>query len=421
LHDLQNGEPQRFHKSNTYTIQNIKLWLVLQNFLLELVSETYENNHTDLTFKDEDGYLYSQNLNNIQQKKLSKFHISNIYTIENIKLWCILNNKSYKLLSDIYNGNDEKLQWKCLKDDCAEVFESKWKNIVQGNNCPFCAGVQIGLSNCLATKRPDVSSSWHPVLNKGLTPYNVTIGYDKKVWWQCLNNPKHEWEASPNSRTNVNSGCPFCCPTHRRSSDDYNLLSDNPELCKEWNYKNNDILPSEYTPSSSQYAWWICKDCDYEWKATIYERNRKDGNATGCPECNSSKGEKVIRNYLKIYNVNFKEQFRIKDCRNRRPLPFDFVVLKKDNNLLFLIEYDGEQHYFPARFSKNKEKMNNKLIQIQKHDKIKDEYCKNNNIRLLRIPYWDFDNIETILDNALKSKNINSKMEVPPIELVLQQ
>ena len=78
------------------------------------------------------------------------------------------------------------------------------------------------------------------------------------------------------------------------------------------------------------------------------------------------------------------------------PLKFDFAVFK-DNNLKFLLEYDGEYHYLPILGQVALDKQ-------QEHDRRKDEYCKLHNIDLLRIPYWDFDIIEEIIDEKIAIK-----------------
>lgn len=67
------------------------------------------------------------------------------------------------------------------------------------------------------------------------------------------------------------------------------------------------------------------------------------------------------------------------------------------------IEYDGQQHYEPVRFhGDNIEDNMNEFRKIQEHDKIKNSYCEENNINLLRIPYWETKNIETIINNCLQ-------------------
>ena len=395
LHDLKISKPYRFHKSNIYTIENIKLWLTLENMSLELLSKTYTNNHTYLTFKDNEGYFYNISLIDLQQSKYSKFYISNIYTIKNIKLWLKLNKKPFELLSKEYSKSDKMLQWRCL--DCGEVFEKKWKSIITGKGCPFCAGYQVGLSNCLATKRPELISSWHPTKNDNLTPWDVTCGDARDIWWQCLENDKHEWVASPNSRTNANSGCPYCCSTHPLPSEDYNLLLCNSKLASEWNHSKNIMSALEYTPNSNKKVWWKCKECEHEWEASICERNRKDGKSSGCPRCNDSKGEKRIRDYLNFYNYKYMEQKKFEKLvgLGNGKLSYDFYLLGGHN---ILIEYQGEYHDGSVSNQTQED-----FERQQEHDKRKREYAKNNNIRLLEIWYYDIDKIEEILEMYLNN------------------
>lgn len=109
----------------------------------------------------------------------------------------------------------------------------------------------------------------------------------------------------------------------------------------------------------------------------------------GCPKCQSSYGERMVRKILTKNNIEFVEQKRFDDCRNIRPLPFDFYIEKKN----MLIEYDGPQHdtimanrFFP--------KLN--LEKIKKHDEIKNKWCEKNNIQLIRIKHSD--DIEKVLN-----------------------
>lgn len=98
-------------------------------------------------------------------------------------------------------------------------------------------------------------------------------------------------------------------------------------------------------------------------------------------------------------SIDYETEYRFEDCKDTRSLPFDFYIKSKN----ICIEYDGEQHFIPIRFNKNitQEEMNEKFKSQQYRDKIKTEYCKNNNIKLIRIPYTDFDNIEKILNKYI--------------------
>ena len=67
-----------------------------------------------------------------------------------------------------------------------------------------------------------------------------------------------------------------------------------------------------------------------------------------------------------------------------------------------MIEYDGEQHFKPIRFNKcTEEQAIHNFREIQKRDKIKDDFCKENNIKLVRIPYTQYDKLETIIESEI--------------------
>ncbi len=116
-------------------------------------------------------------------------------------------------------------------------------------------------------------------------------------------------------------------------------------------------------------------------------------SGSGCSMCKSSKGNIKIMKYLKSNSIKFIDEHRFYDCKNILPLPFDFYLPEYN----MCIEFDGRQHFeiierFDGINSFNKVKIN---------DNIKNLYCSNNNINLLRIPYWDFGNIENILNETL--------------------
>ena len=87
-------------------------------------------------------------------------------------------------------------------------------------------------------------------------------------------------------------------------------------------------------------------------------------------------------------------------------LKFDVAVLDNSKNISFIIEYDGEQHVNGTRYSHDKRKNIEKFRRTQLYDKIKNEYCKDHNIDLLRISYREKKNIIEIIDNKLKEKGL---------------
>lgn len=106
----------------------------------------------------------------------------------------------------------------------------------------------------------------------------------------------------------------------------------------------------------------------------------------GCKQ--KSSGEIKIENILKENKINYKTQYQIKDFSSYAK--FDFAIFDKQNNLIKLIEYDGEQHFYPIEHFGGNEQF---LIQ-QNRDQRKNDWCEKNNISLLRIPYWDYDKID---------------------------
>jgi len=404
--------------SKKYTYEETQEIVKLKGF--ELLSKEHMNNNisnsTEVIFTDNKGYYYCNTLKKIiKNKSQDKFSVFNPYTIQNIKLWCKIENKQYELISDIYKGGHKILQWKCLKDGCMEIFPSTWSNIYTGGGCGFCHGKQVGLSNCLATKRPDVALEWHPTKNGDLTPYDVTYSSNEYVWWQCKDNPKHEWCVTINNRTNLNRCCPYC--TNQLPSEDNNLLINNPELCKEWNYGKNDKLPEEYLSGSSKFAWWKCKECGNEWESIISSRTGIQN--CGCPSCNKSKGEQKCKNVfinkdlIEIKNKNFNKLDIINSNHiyfvpqktfvglcgiGGKPLSYDFYLPKYN----LLIEYQGNYHDGTARNQSDKD-----FKKQKEHDRRKKEYVLTNGYNFLEIWYWNLNKIEEILEEYLSKLDIS--------------
>lgn len=116
-----------------------------------------------------------------------------------------------------------------------------------------------------------------------------------------------------------------------------------------------------------------------------------------CFNCQKTKGERRISEWLDKTNIDYVYQKRFDDCRNINTLPFDFGIFL--NKKWKLIEFQGGQHYFPVDFfGEGIEKAKLNFKEQVKRDKIKKRYCKDNNIRLIVIPYWKYEKIESILN-----------------------
>lgn len=131
--------------------------------------------------------------------------------------------------------------------------------------------------------------------------------------------------------------------------------------------------------------------CNHEWWVRPYHILHDNG----CPYCYGSRGELLVQETLEDNNIEFKKEYTFEDCVYINKLRFDFAVFK-ENTLLCCLEYDGIQHYEPIEYFGGLE--NFKKQQIR--DNIKKEYCLNNNIPLLKIPY-------SISDKKVKEEVLN--------------
>lgn len=98
--------------------------------------------------------------------------------------------------------------------------------------------------------------------------------------------------------------------------------------------------------------------------------------------------ELLFKKYLDEIGVEYIYQYALNQCRDVLPLPFDFFLSKYN----CLIEIDGEGHFYPCNFNQiSNEKAQETFDITKRHDEIKNNYCKENDIKLLRIPYTKFD------------------------------
>ena len=174
--------------------------------------------------------------------------------------------------------------WKCDQGPDHEWRQRIVKRWFEGGRgCPFCAGKKVSITNCLATRFPDIAAEWHPTKNGGLTPDKVLPGSHEPVWWLCKEDPNHQWLAKPNNRTSPNrAGCPYC--SGNLVSVETSLAVRFPEAVAQWHpHKNGNITPADVTAGSERHVWWICpKGPDHEWTAHVKNRAIR---GDGCPFC----------------------------------------------------------------------------------------------------------------------------------------
>lgn len=263
-----------------------------------------------------------------------------------------------------YTNADAKVEVKCKV--CGHKWFTRAADVLMGHGCHKCSRTKTHEQYVLelATVNSDVT-----VIDKYINSYT-------KIKHLCLK-CGHEWVAKPNSILQGNH-CPRCS-THRKPHEQYitELSIANPtiEVIDEYVNANTNIMHR-------------CAICGHEWML----RPSHALHGLGCPSCQETSGEQQIRQWLVANNVKYEYQKRFPDCKNQRMLPFDFYL--PDYN--YCIEYDGAQHFREVALWGGQEY----LLQRQYNDQIKNDYCKKNNIHLIRIRYDE--DIYDVLNNELE-------------------
>jgi len=244
---------------------------------------------------------------------------------------------------------------KIICPTCGE-FEQLAHSHTQGRGCPKC---------CLLTTEKFIERS--NKIHKNIYNYDKVSIVDNKTK-VIINCKKHgDFEQQPRAHLN-GQGCIKCFKESKKSTTEKFI-----EKSKIIHNNLYDYSLVNYI-SSKRYVKIICKKHGiFKQKANHHLRN------SGCPICNESKGEKQIKDYLKVNNIKYKPQKTFENCKYKSKLRFDFYLI--DYNTC--VEYNGIQHYEPnnyfggiKEFNINKDRFN-----------IKEKFCKENNINLLIIKY----------------------------------
>lgn len=194
-----------------------------------------------------------------------------------------------------------------------------------------------------------------------------------------------------------NNRCPYCRTNQGNRVnkwDSYGTLY--PEKAKYWDYERNKKSPFEIAPFSKTKYWHICQKCGESFERSIQNINKYNCGVV-CKNCKASQGEYAIIRYLNKKKINYvydNEYFKDLTSEKGNVLRPDFILTE----LALWIEYDGEQHFnYPNGFHKSIEEFE----YLKECDEIKNKYANKHNWKLIRIPYWEFENIEEILNREL--------------------
>lgn len=277
----------------------------------------------------------------------------------------------------IYNGLYKKIIITCKIHG---EFEQIPNNHLNGHGC----------STCNNNKK----SNTEDFIKKSMIKYGNLYSYDfvnyincdKKVEIICKIHGK--FYQTPYLHLNSN-GCSKCNGRHKLDRSDFITIClkihNGSYIYDKVNYINNKTKVKI-----------ICKNHG-EFEQTPNHHMR----GIGCPICKSSKGELEIKGILEVNGIIYKKQYKFDDLKYKNKLIFDFAIFDNNNNLKYLIEYNGIQHY---KMSSIFHKDENDFRISKFRDNLKRKYCNENNITLLIIKYNEniYKKLKRVIDEFKK-------------------
>lgn len=197
----------------------------------------------------------------------------------------------------------------------------------------------------------------------------------RSIVWECKCDCGNIHEVTSNNLNGgqVNSCGKLECPYHRTYKN----------LKGQKFGKLTALYPTSMKDGSHMY--WMCL-CECGQTKEVSSNGLQRGSTQSCGCIKTSIGEANIQKILDANGISYLKEYSFSDLVNKRVLRFDFAIIENEQ-VVRLIEFDGVQHYEEQAY------FTHGLTETKNNDNIKNEYCKTNNIPLVRIPYWERDNI----------------------------
>lgn len=387
--DIMKGKlPYIVSVHNPYSIHNIALYLKKRGYTSTLLSEEYVSSQDKLRFRCECGNEFSSSWNSVVSKhkcycnfcsKSKRFDGLRDYTSEILE-HCQQNG--YSLITQEIRRCKEPFEYICLRHAAEGVQHSSYDNMINGRKgCLYCGIEARGKK--LRTNEGKLREAVERVgfLYMGYDYNNENSKYKKvNIHYIC---PRHKEKGIQTIKFNnlkkSHGRCKYCAG-HGRTFDD---------LQDELDAMHNEIDIVSYTRYQDPITV-SCRVCGHTWVTTGI--NLTTGHR--CPKCISSNFAKDVAKILDQWGYDYQIEYKYQDCVDKLALPFDFFL--PDFNTV--IEADGEHHYRPVTYGNmNADDALMHHENCVRHDQIKNQYCAEHGIRLIRIPYWEKDSLDVYL------------------------
>ena len=374
-----------------YNIEDVKKIFIEKGYI-PLFSE-YKNNKSKLNFENKEGYKGSISLNKISNiENYLYFSTFNPFIIDNINNYCERNNLLCRVYLQEYKGIDERLKAKCLV--CKKDFYTTWHIISDNRHNKYkkcCKACSNNFTHKNDMKKYDIEDV--RVIFKDNDLILLEDNYiNNATKMLCKDKDGYKGYLTLHQLLSGNKFSKFY-KSNPFSIDNVNIFLHN-------NNCNTVILDNIF--KGNQYLYNFKCECGKVFKRSI------DGvvynHSLYCLDCSNGKKSKYhlkVREYLDDNNISYIEEKSFDKCKDIGTLPFDFYLPTYN----ICIEVQGEQHYT----SKDKFGGFDGFKKQISHDIIKSYFCRNNNIKLIKIDYKDFLNNSYIhiLRYSIKNNNFN--------------
>lgn len=371
--------------------------LKLKDKSFELIDEYFMSNNTNHNWKCKCGNIFQRKWHNMKRTKDSKCRECMNQEIENRYRYYV-EKEGYKYIRS-YRKHDVLPNGKVVGDKpyievkcgyCENQYAIESSGFIKANKrCGYCCktyenSFEYHVENVLNKKIEDVWDYEKNVVN----PKHIVKYFTRyKVWIKCDVCDYHGSNQMTLQNYSKGQSCPYCSSKKIHPYDSFGYH--NFDKVMNW-HPDNGISPFRVAKNSNKKYKFICYECNSIVLKTPNEINRYNKL---CGVCEATRGEKRIISWLRINRINYIYNTAYFDdllSDKGNPLRPDFILPKHK----IWIEYDGEFHYMDFHKDGSFEIG---LI----NDKRKDEYAKKHGWKMIRIPYWEFDNIENILNSEI--------------------
>ena len=301
----------------------------------------------------------------------------------------------------VSKSSNKKVWIKCIKKDYHGSYEISCANFKVGYRCSYCSKnnlvhpkdsfAQYHINN---TDKNFIEKYWS---NKNIIdPWEISPNSKTKIYIKCQNNKEHEYQTKATYFT-IGHRCPYCNNRKVHIKNSFGYLY--PEKAKYWSDKNK-LSPYEIPPFTNKKYWFKCENCGDDYLRSPNHISSEKASLR-CLNCTSSRGELKIFECLKKIGIESSEIINQKTFKGliglgNGLLSYDFYLPKYN----LLIEFQGKQHEQVCRGVHSTKEDFEKQVE---HDKRKFNYAIENNIDIIYIYYWQYDEIEDILKYELNN------------------